>query len=344
MQYLRRHWSLSVASLGCLLSACSQAAVRPADEGTPSVGAGATSGSDAASIVDAVGSAPEIALPPPGPDGGAAPEVRAGGPLPTPADFTKVESGGFKLGPPLTSDATASTPADQKDCNFLLGVVRDFRGRLQGNGHPDFESFGGMMPTRGLVGEMLGPDRKPVYTGRCQRGTVDPTGCPSGVQTSTAERFAEWYRRVDGVNQSFLIYFSFQPVPGGLSRFDSQTFFPLDGAGFGNSGADEMKRQRNFHFTTELHARIRYGGGEKFTFSGDDDLWVHINDKLALDMGGLHPAANGTIDLDAMASTLGISKGNVYPLELFHAERRTDASHFRVETNFVFVDCGQVVD
>jgi len=36
-------------------------------------------------------------------------------------------------------------------------------------------------------------------------------------------------------------------------------------------------------------------------------------------------------------------KGGTYDLELFHAERHTNASNFRVDTNFVFVDCGVVI-
>ena len=70
----------------------------------------------------------------------------------------------------------------------------------------------------------------------------------------------------------------------------------------------------------------------RVTFIGDDDLWMFINGKLAIDLGGLHPPDTQTVNLDAEAANLGIVKGQVYPMDIFHAERHSTGSNFRIDT------------
>jgi fibro-slime domain-containing protein len=66
---------------------------------------------------------------------------------------------------------------------------------------------------------------------------------------------------------------------------------------------------------------------------------VFVNGKLALDLGGLHPSATGSVAMDG----LGLTQGVEYPLDLFHAERGMCSSHFRIDTTLRFSDCGSIV-
>ena len=52
--------------------------------------------------------------------------------------------------------------------------------------------------------------------------------------------------------------------------------------------------------------------------------------------GGPRPARRGRVQL-------GIVKGMIYSLDLFHAERHTGSSTFRIDTNLSFIDCGRVI-
>jgi len=290
-----------------------------------------------------------------------APAVDAGGDVPVgPADAEPIPDGpfkttdgglgGYKLGAPLLpKEAPGMLPA----CNTISGVVRDFKGALpamsgeaQPGGHPDFEVFEGRGVTKGLVADAL-VERKPVYTGLCELGkTAVSTTCPFGAMTTTKANFDQWYRSVEGVNLPYRAYFELtdpDPVTG-KSIFASNKFFPLDGFGWGNSGLDgDMKTPRNYSFTTEIHTTFKYNGGETFTFEGDDDVWIFINGKLAVDLGGLHLIEKGVADLDQAAAALGITKGSIYPLDLFHAERHSVDSDFRIDLNFVFESCGYIV-
>jgi len=211
-----------------------------------------------------------------------------------------------------SSSATTDSDSDtgDPDCGNLAITIRDFQ-----ISHPDFEDALGFDP--GIVESMIGGDGNPVYA---NPGGATPT-------TSGQANFDQWYNDVANVNFPINGEIALVETMPGLFAFDDADFFPIDDQGFGNEG-----NAHNYHFTLETHTMFEYEGGELFSFTGDDDLWVFVNGVLALDLGGVHGPMQGIIDFDAQAAMLGISTGNVYALDFFFAERHTVQSNFHIET------------
>ena len=92
---------------------------------------------------------------------------------------------------------------------------------------------------------------------------------------------------------------------------------------------------RNQHFCFESHANFRFKHGLKFNFRGDDDIWVFINNKLAVDLGGTHLAAPGFVDLDYFMPDGVVGKN--YNIDIFFCDRRTAMSNVRIKTNMFLV-------
>ena len=220
------------------------------------------------------------------------------GPIPAPEPIATI------------SGASCAPPPDVTELR-LTGTIRDFN-----DTHPDFEKA--VADDRGIVLPALGPDRKPVYA------HPEGTGTTHGLAP-----FSQWFKDVPGVNMA-------APLPLTLTRektanvfsYENKDFFPIDNQWFGNQG-----RNHNFHFTFELHTQFRYLGGEFFDFAGDDDVWVFINGKLAIDLGGVHDKETAHVDLDKSAAGLGIARCQVVPLDMFYAERHTVGSDLKISTS-----------
>ena len=214
------------------------------------------------------------------------------------------------------SDDGADSGEDTECDNSFVAIIRDFN-----SDHPDFETYTGGSATTGLVEDTLNDRRKPVFksTG---------AGSLNGQQITSAETFAQWYETVPGTNVEYDVELTLTSIGGGLYEYDNSEFFPLDGVPSAESN------NHNFHFTTEIHLEFTYYPGQVFTFTGDDDLWLFIDGKLQLDLGGLHIPLSGEVELD----TLGLVVGQKYKMDIFHAERHTTQSNFHITTSIQCVE------
>lgn len=253
---------------------------------------------------------------------------------------------GGSLGFEPTSTGSASP---EEDCDNVLEVTyRDFDAT-----HPDMErAHPGDVVRHNLVMLELGPDKKPVFASsvgcpRVMERPSQPGECDNWTVTEpvieSQESFDQWYRTVEGVNIEIQKTLELSAAGNGDYVFDSNSFFPLGPEeGFGIAPTPNHHLMSNFLFTTEIHVRFRYVPGQVFTFRGDDDLWIFVNGKLAMDLGSMHSAEVGTIDFDAQASELGIVAGQTYDMDIFHAERHTLESNFRFETNISCFEPGVI--
>ncbi len=212
-------------------------------------------------------------------------------------------------------------------------VYRDMINRLDPGGHPNFEVDAGRMAmlVPGIVGPLGAPldaDGKPAYAAMPE---TDTTNASNGWTTNATD-FSTWFRDSD-YSKTVLDTLTLTETPAGSGTFvfAETEFFPLDGLGWNDPPINGSAH--NYSFTSELHYWFQWVGGETLTFFGDDDVWVYVNKKLAVDIGGIHGPITASVTLDDATNTqlgLGLVAGNVYEIAVFQAERHVTGSQYEL--------------
>jgi fibro-slime domain-containing protein len=218
---------------------------------------------------------------------------------------------------------------------------------------------GGYVNRYGANGEQWYNTEPAYYCGNVGAERLDADGnpipCTSMYATSTNcdELAAKGEEMLPGsciaTNGSYSAKFIVSVMDG------NPTFFPVDGDPFTPASelkyaqippyydvaktwpkqldADGKEILHNFSFTSEVKYWFKYESGKSYTldFVGDDDVWVFVNKKLAVDLGGIHTPVEGTVTIDGTsASKYGITAGNIYQIALFQAERQTTGSSYKL--------------
>lgn len=93
-------------------------------------------------------------------------------------------------------------------------------------------------------------------------------------------------------------------------------FFPFD-ASMNNGGTTKNNaNDYGFGMRTDIEFNVGKDGkinglDQVFNFTGDDDLWVYIDGKLVLDLGGAHKKAEGSINFSTKKVTLSTGTKSV---------------------------------
>lgn len=174
-----------------------------------------------------------------------------------------------------------------------------------------------------------------VYNGIILKKSQDIGNGSAGYVYDSA--YATTYDKVNGYIYNTDVAGSIiTSKPDDLSA--ENTFWPIAGEGYdalyGNTtSANRAGYTGNGNFALVGSAQFTYKENDYFYFSGDDDVYLFINGKLAMDLGGAHGVCYKEIKLSELGGEYGLVEGQPATFTFFYMERCSDNSNFSMRTN-----------
>ncbi|MGL1901215.1 MAG: fibro-slime domain-containing protein [Fibrobacterales bacterium] len=198
------------------------------------------------------------------------------------------------------------------------------------------------------------------------RTTLSSEGLPAlAKNVCTNSTLGSWWTKTGTAKN---VELSFTHTGDNVYSFRTaiEGFFPLDDCIDGGSEMDILadslivgktcsvsQAARNYGFAGHISREFYYvaaGADEQnFKFSGDDDVFVFLNDQLILDIGGVHKPVKGEFNLENAVNYINsnsetredsVQTGDIVKFDFFIAERRKTGSQADITINIPCLTAG----
>lgn len=207
----------------------------------------------------------------------------------------------------------------------FIGYDRDVDPSLTAYKHPDFDHNAcGTGILQGLLEETLDKDKKPVFNDNIN---------PRKLWIESKETFAQWFRTIEGVNKEVRKTITFESINNSSDYefYLDDYFFPIDGEGFGDSLGSGNTHNYNFTVEATFYLLCKENTPIIFTCGSDDDLWLFVNNKLVVNLGGLHMIESVTETINP--EDFNAKPGDYIEIKVFKAERCPTGSVMNIKVS-----------